>query len=185
MSLSVVVARLLAANETAVLALWARHLAGDLDEATFVVLAAAEIDRANARAVTAADAAVAAVLTAQLRRPVPPVGFPVATGQPRLREAVRTVLADPVDYPQTVDELAESRAVRLGRLARAEPAGAAQNAVHEVMQRQPVQGWRRAVNAGACPLCRRWADGKVRRPTVRMARHIGCSCIQQPIAASS
>lgn len=185
MSLTDMVARLLASNEAAVLALWAHHLADEFDEATFVVLAAAEIDRANARAATVADAAVAAALTAQLRRPVPPVGFPLISGQSRLREAVRTVLTDPVDYPQTAGELAESRAVRLGRLARAEPAGAAQNAVHEVMQRQPVSGWRRSVNSGACPLCRRWADGKLRRPSVRMARHIGCSCIQQPVAAAS
>lgn len=185
MALAEIVARLLASNEQAVVALWGRHLAGEFDEATFVALCAAQIDVANAQAVTAADAAVAAILTAQLGRAVPPAGMTFESGQGRLRDAVRTVLDTPVEFPETAEQLAESRAVRLGRLARAEPAGAAQNAVHETMRRQPVKGWRRSTNREACPLCRKWADGKVRRPMVRMARHIGCSCIQQPIATET
>lgn len=182
MALTDVVARLLATSETAVLALWERHLAGEFGEDEFVTLAAAEIARHDARATTAGDLAVAVAVTAQLGRGVAPVGLPIVDHQSRLRDAVRTVLRADVDYPATAVEAAMSRASRLGRLARAEPASAAQSAVQVAMERQPmVRGWRRKTDSSPCALCRKWADGKVRPTGMRMNRHTGCSCVQQPV----
>lgn len=182
MSLRDVLDRLTAKAEAEVLALWERHQAGAITRSSFVTLAAAAIARSNARGTAVGDLAVAAAVMAQLGRPAAPVGLPVADDQPRLRKAVTSVLDDDPAYPDTADELAASQSLRLARLARAEPANATQDAVGEAMRRHPVKGWTRGLSAKACPLCRSLADGVMRSPDTRMARHAGCSCVQQPVA---
>lgn len=184
MNLRDLILGLSAAAEAEVLALWARYQGGELPEDVFVMAAAAVIDRANARAAVAADVAIAGAVGAQLGRRVLPVGLAVATDQRRLRDAVTTVLRDEIVTATSPEELAASRSARLGRLARAEPAGSAQDAAVTAMRRHPVAGWTRGVSGKACPVCRRWADGKVRPATVRMLRHPGCSCVPQPVVAS-
>lgn len=146
-------------------------------------LIAAVIARANTRAFTLADIALAAQLSMILRRPVPPAGVTrdVERHQRdvlRLVNSVGTLLAA---KPETVADLAESRVVRLSRLARAEPLAASQAGRQEAMADQQVQGWRRVTGPNACPLCREWDDGQVRPTSIRMAHHTGCSCVQEPV----
>lgn len=181
MNLRELILGLAATTEAEVLALWGRYQAGEITEDVFVTATAAMIDRANARATVAADVAIAGAVGAQLGRRVLPTGLAVSSDQSRLRQAVTTVLRDEVVTATTPAELAGSRAARLGRLARAEPAGSAQDAAVTAMRRHPVAGWTRGVSGKACPVCRRWADGKVRPATVPMLRHPGCSCVPQPV----
>ncbi len=182
MTLRDVLSRLTATTEAAIHDLWRKHQDGYLNEEMFTALAAAAIARANARAVTAGDVSVAIALTIQLGRAVAPVGLTPRDESERLGAAIGTVLAADVAYASTVDEQAESKALRLGRLATAEPVSAAQGAMTEAMQRQPVEGWTRGLSRGACPLCQSWADGEVRPAGVEMASHPGCSCVPQPVA---
>jgi hypothetical protein len=166
-------------SERQVVGLWRSHT----DEARFVAVAAALIARHNMRAVAAADLGIAAALAVQLRRPVAPLGLMIGVDDiDRLRGSVRTVLDTEVSSAATAEELFDSRAARLGRLARAEPFTRAQDTFTTAMQRHGVRGWRRVTSAKACPLCLSWADGVVRPATVRMARHTGCSCVAQPVA---
>lgn len=184
MSFRDILARLMASTETAVVALHARLDAGELTEAEFVALAAAVVNRADAKASVVADLSVAAAVMTQTRRPVAPAAVGFVDQQPRLRESIRTLLRTEVEWPDSADDLAASRRVRLGRLARAEPASAAQGAAQQAMEQQPaVRGWRRRLNATPCALCRGWADGKVRPTRIRMNRHTGCSCIQEPVVS--
>lgn len=184
MSLRSNVAGLMVKTEESIVALWAAHVAGDLDQAHFIPRAAAAIARANARATVLADYSLAAALMVQLRKPVRPVGLRIPADQDRLRDSVRTVLTDQVDYVTTPAEQASSIELRLRRLARAEPSRTAQRAMTEAMKQQPVEGWIRGLSANPCELCVSWADGEVRPPWVEMAQHATCACIQEPVAAS-
>ena len=181
MSASAAVDELAASSEAEVLALWARRDGGELAEDQFVILAAASVARHNAQAVALADLVVATSLTSQLARPVPPVGLPLIDHQPRLRDAIRTVIAEGIASVETAREKLDSVAARLSRLARAEPARVAQSAMQQAMRRHPaVAGWTRGLSSKPCPLCRQWADGKIRSADIPMNRHAGCSCVPQP-----
>lgn len=177
---------LTAQSEAAVLALWKRLAADQLTEEQFVTLAAAEVARSNARAVSLADLAVAMSVTVQTGRATAPVGLPIIDHQARLRAALRTVLRDDIASVESAREKAESIAARLGRLARAEPARVAQSAMHQAMGRHPsVGGWVRGLSAKPCGLCRQWADGVVRSNNISMNRHAGCSCVPQPVLSNA
>lgn len=168
-------------SEAAVLALWDSNITED----QFVTLAAAEIARRNARAVTLADLAVALSVTIQSGRPVAPIGLPIIDHQARLRDALRTVIHEDIAYIESASEKLASTAARLGRLARAEPARVAQSAMHQAMGRHPsVGGWVRGLSAKPCGLCRSWADGVVRSNHISMNRHTGCSCVPQPVVST-
>ena len=167
--------------ERVVLRLHERLRQGDLTRPQFEALAAAAIARANARAITAADLAVVAAIAAALGEARPPAGIEVDNDQQRLRDAVRSVLDADVASALTVTEAVESTELRLARVARAEPLSMVQTALVLAMGAQQVSGWRRVTGPDPCPLCRQWADDVVRPPTVRMARHHGCSCMAQPV----
>lgn len=177
-------ARLGTQTEREVRALWARHEAGEIDRATFVTLAAARIARSNRRAVAMADLALATRIAQVMRRPPTTLGLlpdDREVDQPRIAKSVRTVLAEQIVTAGSATELAESRATRLGRLARAETQSTVQDATQRGMAERQLPGWTRETDPDPCPLCTGWADGVVRRPTVRMIRHVGCSCVQQPV----
>ncbi len=166
-------------TEREVLALWDRQRVGTITRYQFVLLAAAVIARANHRAVTVADTALALQLSRMLRKPVAPLGLVTLDDQGRLRKAVGTVLTADVDLGG--EALVASQAARLGRLARAEPLDAGQDAIQTAMQNHKVKGWVRVTDANACPICEEWADGVERPASVRMARHTVCGCAQQPV----
>lgn len=174
---------LAAASEHDVLVLWRRRLAGELSEPAFTRLAALVVARSNLRAVMLADLALTAALMHHLADVVHPLGLQPTDAEidaARLGAAVGTVLAAEIKSVSTAEELVESRRVRLARLARAEPLSTTQDALGRAMTERDVAGWTRETSAKPCPLCTQWADGQIRPPTVRMARHTGCSCVQQP-----
>lgn len=73
---------------------------------------------------------------------------------------------------------------RFRRLARAETADAGHDGYRfEFDTAHPeVTGWRRALNSGACELCRHWAhDGRIWPKDHPMPRHNGCTCVELPI----
>jgi hypothetical protein len=157
--------------------LLAQLQAGDISYQQFVVEAVAAIVQAQARAASIGDVGMAALLTRQLGRLVPPVGLgPTRADPARMRRALRTWW---VAAPVTVG-LWESRQARLGRLAVAETAAQLQDSMQQAMVRQGVRGWVRATDVNPCPLCTELADGKIRPVTVNMARHEGCVCWPQP-----
>ena len=69
-------------------------------------------------------------------------------------------------------------AMRLERLARAEPFEAAQQATTEAMQRHNlVEGWTRQMDANPCQLCKWWwREGRVWPKVHPFQRHKGCNC---------
>ena len=160
---------LAAATEGAVGVLWGRLEDGGITVAEFVEFTAVTVQVANGRAVALADLGLAATLTAQLRRPVPPLGLAAVDDLERLRAAAGTV----------VDLGTPGRARRLGRC---EPLDAASTAYSEGIARSPhVKAWRRQTSGTACPLCSSWAAEGVLPDSARMATHKGCSCVPVPV----
>lgn len=175
--------RLADATAARVLALWAAVEAGGLSEAEFVPLASALIATANAAGVTLADLGLAAEVTRQLRSPASPLGLRpnrVQADQERIAAGLDSVLAEQPVGADTPEALAESRRARLSRFARSEPLLTVATATQVAMQRHDASGWVRQTAGKSCPLCVAWDDGVVRPTTVRMARHPGCDCLQQP-----
>jgi len=114
---------------------------------------------------------LAAEMMRLTRRRFRPLGLrpePMQVDRARLGGALGQILAD--DNP----------AERLVRLARAEPLATVADASHKALRERRV-GWTRRVDADPCPLCASWADGKVRAATARMARHVGCACMAEPV----
>lgn len=175
--------RLAGSSESAVLALWSRYEAGQLDDEQFRAVAGAIIAAHNARATTLADLALAAVLSAELGRLVVPLGLLPTDDRPRLREALGTLLgrARGLELPgaAAADRSAAETAM-VGRIARSEPLDAAQVTFQRGMQRRRVPGWTRGVGPKPCSLCSSLANGAVLSPSTPMARHKGCSCYQIP-----
>lgn len=174
------------ADDTAsrVVALWAVVEAGGLSEAEFSPLAAALIATANAAGVTLADLGLTAEVTRQLRAPASPLGLlpdRVQTDQARIVAGLDSVIAEQPIGADTPDALAESRRARLARFARSEPLITVATAVQAGMRARGAAGWTRQTAGKSCELCTGWADGMVRSPSVQMARHNGCDCIQSPI----
>lgn len=171
-------------TEQRVLGLWERQTSGAISRDQFVAAAAAQVAAGNARATSLADVALAVAIADQLGAPLSPLGLlpdPTHVDQPRLRDAVRAVLAADIATATTREELAASQAARLARIARDEVPGTASAAMTAAMRERGVPGWTRVLSADACPLCEGWADGTVRPPTVEMARHTACACVQQPV----
>lgn len=153
--------------EARVQGLWRRHTAGTIDRAEFTAFAAALIAGGNARSAALADLGVAATLSGSPG----PVGIdPFALDEARLTQAVSTAVSD-----DTVDI-----AARLGLLARSEALNTAQDATTSALKAHDAS-WRRVTDSEPCALCSRWADGKARPWSVRMARHTGCACLQQAV----
>lgn len=152
----------------------------------FDTLAAALVVRANVRAAQLADLALVAEYRRQLRQAVAPLGLApdeLQIDEDRILAALTATLDDdPIDLTDDA-ELAASRRARLTQVARAEPLVTVSTAMHAAMSERKVPGWVRLPDSNPCPACSRWADGVVRPSTVRMARHRGCACIQQPVLA--
>lgn len=176
--------RLADGTAAALAALWGEHLAGDLTVTQFQTLGAQVVADGNATAVRLVDLGVTAEVARQTRRTVRPLGLrptAVQIDRARLRTALDRIIAAEIDSAVTVDEVAASRAARVTRFGRDEALLTVASATHvAVLARQP-SGWVRVTDPDPCVLCAGWADGKVRAPTVRMARHRGCACIAQPI----
>lgn len=153
--------------------LWARVKAGEIDVVRFRVLAAAVIARANAQGVTLADLGLVAEVARQTRRAVRPLGLtdPVATDQERIDRVITTAITATDSSPVE----------QLDRVARSEPLLTVANTVQAGMVAHGAGGWTRMLTGTSCPLCTRWADGVVRSSQIRMARHVGCDCIQAPV----
>lgn len=180
--------RLSGQAEDAVLSLWRRREAGQLDDEQFRALAAAVIAAHNARAVTLADLALAAVLSAELGRLVVPLGLLPTDDRPRLREALGTLLgrAGALELPgAAAAERSAAATAMVGRIARSEPLDAAQVTFQRGMQRRRVPGWTRGTGPKPCQLCSSLANGAVLSPSTPMARHKGCSCFQIPVERTS
>lgn len=183
-------------TERAALAIYNRYLRGELSDDDAALLIAAAVNRANAAAVSLADAWLTVQVEEQLGEPVPTVGVLPVDDSERLVKAVNTVLSEPASPEPTQDEttaesiepaqgsptlrtLRDDQAeARLARLARCEPLEAAQQATHEAMQKQPlVEGWVRHMDADPCQLCRWWwREGRVWPKAHRMPTHKGCNC---------
>ena len=136
------------------------------------------VGAANATAATAAVLslmqAVADALAVPVRMPATPVP-PSAhhTDLDRLRAAAATVLMLSQNDP----------AGRLRRLALAETADSAADAYSRALTSDDrVVGWTRALDSGACQLCRWWwREGRVWPRNHPMPRHKGDLCAQKPV----
>jgi hypothetical protein len=168
--------------ERRITGLWQLHLRGQLTRAEFRAIAAASVAEANTAGVGLADIGVAAEATRALRQPVGPLGLSptaVQVDQSRIAGDIDRIVDDrPVTVP--ADQLSESRNERLRRLARSEPLLTVAASVQTAMSGQGADGWTRRLDNDPCPACVGWADGVVRPVGTRMARHLGCACIQQP-----
>lgn len=180
-----VVERLSHDTATKVTGLWDAKRAGALDEPGFVRRSAHVVNRANARATATADQAVAADLRRQTGQPIRPAGIRPINDQGRLETAIRKVIGGKPGDTDDPDVIHQSRRSRLGRLARNEPATAAQNTTQRALEHHQgiLHGWVRMLGGSdSCPLCTKWADGKVRSTRVPMNRHHNCRCMQRPVA---
>lgn len=146
---------------------------GRISQSRFEAGFAAAISRSKVEATAFGDVAMAVMLG------VSPLGIPANVGdQSRWVRASRTLL----DFePDTVEDLSVSRQKRFSRVARAETATQVQDTMQVSMRANGVERWTRATDPEPCPLCTELADGVARPVTVRMARHEGCVCRQQPV----
>ena len=173
-------ARLSASTQRDVGVLWTRHTLGNVSRAQFVALAAARIAAADRRAATLADVALAAQVMAALGEPVAPLGLTAENAdQARLAGALGVVIDAPVAAEGEALDL--SVRSRVQRLAGNEPLLTAAAAMREGMTLRidVVSGWQRSTSPGACELCSGWSHGGPFPPQAPMARHPGCTCVQQ------
>jgi hypothetical protein len=148
----------------------------------FLRLASLVVARANAAGVVLADLGVTAEAVRQLRRTLPPLGLrpdPVQLDQARIQLALTRIIGADIDTADTPAELAASRRARVSRFGADEAHLTLATATQRALIARQA-GWIREVDADPCPICIDLADGVVRPPTVRMARHRGCACIQAP-----
>lgn len=171
-------------TEAEIQALGRLYRMGRIPRSVFVSAAAAAIARARALGASLADLSVAVNLSRQLGSAVSPLGIGLGDEVGRLMASVETVLGQEIAYATTFEELTESQLLRLGRLSRDATAEAVVIAAGLAMRGHGAGGWVRRTGARPCPLCTRWADGRVRPPSMEMIRHTGCNCVQQVIAAA-
>lgn len=162
---------------------WVAFQEGRITEVMFVSIAAGVMARANARGVALADLAITVEASRQLRRLLPALGLaPTAlqVDQGRLARSVRRVIDHVADAAENEAERAESRRVRVVRLASDEALLTVATTNKVAMERRDAKGWTRQTDGSPCPLCADWADGVVRPVGTTMARHKGCACAQSP-----
>lgn len=161
--------RLAGTTETAVAGMYERLDSGDLGAVQFTELTTVTVARSNRRAVALADVALAATISVQLGRVIPPLGLDPPDDTDRLRKAAAAIAVTG----------SLGTAARLGR---AEPLETAARAYSEGIRRSPhVTGWERQTSGNACPLCEEWATFGVLPDTTEMLTHKGCSCIPVPV----
>ena len=149
--------------------------AGKLTADQFVQVAALVVSRANARAVTLADMALAAALSVELGVAHPAAGVMPVADQERLRDGLRTLVAAHAAGDDVV--------ARVERFAAAEPMAAAQRGWRDAMAEfDAVEGWVRQLDGDACELCQKWAGSdEVFPKTMTMNHHTGCQCTPKPV----
>lgn len=149
---------------------------GRMSRQRFQYAIAAAVSTSKVEATAFGDVAMAVALGTA------PLGIPSNVRDPsRWARAAGTLL----DFePDTVDDLFASRQLRFARLARAETASQVQDTMQVSMQANGVEKWVRRTEPEPCPLCTELADGVPRPTTVRMARHEGCVCHQDPVPQS-
>lgn len=163
--------------------LWAMADAGEISPSEFRRLAAIAVASANAQGVTLADLGITAELIRQRRSAARPLGLrPTATqlDQRRIVRDIDRILETNPAIADTPELLAESRRGRLASWAASEPLLTVATTVGVAMVARGAKGWTRQLVGDNCPKCIDWADGVVRAPGTRMARHPGCDCIQAP-----
>lgn len=171
-------------SEREVLAAWGRRESGSISEDEFITAAANIISRQNRRAVALADMAMARQISRELRRSVSPLGDEGGSDsedseeqQDRLAGALRTVISASVSSIAD-DDMSESVARRLARVARSEPLARGQDMIQRALRTWGM-GWTRATGPDPCEMCQGLADGTVLPADADMVRHTGCSCMQQ------
>lgn len=192
---------LAAATAAQMLALYAALQAGGMGSGDATAAMAAVVNVANAAATTLADLFVTAQIEVAAGQPAPPTGIAPADDSERLAKAVATILDELDD--DTADEPAEdtddgedstdatdpveTAAMRLERLARAEPLDTGQSVTVEIINRLPrVEGWTRVLDADPCERCQRWAeDGRVFPKDAHFKRHLNCNCQQEIVMTTT
>jgi hypothetical protein len=162
---------LAAATEAGAVALYDRHVSGEISRDLTVATMASRIAKANAKAVALADLSLAATLMLRTREPVPTLGIGRNPDDPaRLLKAVTTVL-----------ELESVE--RVARLARSEPLMAAGRAYSVAIEKSDrVVGYRRGLSPDPCELCMwLWKEGYVYPADQPMHQHPGCTCVPIPV----
>lgn len=153
--------------------MWEATEAGGLDPETFRVLVPAVVARANSKAVALADLGLTAETSRYFRRPIQPLGL-----QPTKTQVDQTRIARDVERIFNTGGSATEKFYRLGR---SETLLTVAAAMQVGLVLRGVKGWTRQLIGTSCDLCVGWADGVVRRPTTRMARHLGCDCLPNPV----
>lgn len=152
----------------------ARRIANrrNISKAERAIRLAALINTSNARAVALGEAFTIRQLEDVTGKPVAATGVLPADDSERLLDAARKIMSDKTPLE------------RVERLARGEAASAAQSAATDALSSQKpprggFTGWRRQLDANACPRCRRWAGkgGRVFPADHRFARHPNCLCV--------
>lgn len=156
-------------------------------DVAFLGVGAAVVARAASRATAAADLSLATVLAEPGRPPVPLGLLPADDVATHARSGLVTLLdtlpGDPLadDDGAAAAERRQPITARAVRLARNESLTAGADAYTEGMTLRAVPGWVRVTGPTPCPLCAGLAAGdEVLPPQARMARHVGCSCVQRP-----
>lgn len=188
---------LAASTAASVLELYSAMLAGGMTPTAASEAMAAVVNVANAAATTLADLFVTAQIEVAVGQPAPPTGIAPTDEGPRLVKAVETILDDLDDEVEDTDDPTEgtesaethpveTAAIRLERLARAEPLESGHVAVEVVIERLPqAEGWTRVLDADPCERCQRWAeDGRVFPKDHHFKRHLNCNCQQQIVLSN-
>lgn len=163
----------------------------DRSFAVWLGRATALLGTAKAQIVRLSDGYVAAYVTSELARAVPPVGIDPApyatlavTGRPlatALAPALFTVKARLAGgaEPELASKSGQARAVR----ATVEEAqAAADDSLDEAFDGQSaVRGWRRVTSVRACGACLAMASGDVEPSGTPMDRHVNCGCTKEPV----
>ena len=190
---------LAAATAAQMLALYAALQAGGLTPTAASEAMAAVVNVANAAATTLADLFVTAQIEVAAGEPTPPTGIAPADDSERLGKAVTTILDDlddaadePAEDTEDEEDSADTdpvdtAAMRLERLARAEPLDTGQAVTVEIINRLPrVEGWKRVLDADPCERCQRWAeDGRVFPKDAHFKRHLNCNCQQEIVMTTT
>ena len=148
--------------------------AGKLSQPEYEAVLLVVILGAKAQGVRLADLGLSAELSRLWARIVPPLGLALPDDAEQItREAIEDTLGG--------DAYAVNAAAALAVLGRSQTLAAAQDAEAEGMVAHKPDGWTRALNGGACELCRDLA-GAVLPAEVPMYHHKGCGCSARPVS---
>jgi hypothetical protein len=159
--------RVAAHTEAAAVALWGRHEDGSLSLPEFITAATILVEAAREKAGALAAVALAARLSELTGNVVDPVAVGVSAAEVRTAVAVAAADAAPTQA--------------IGVVVRDQTFSAGREVFAEGLKVQRVPGWRRAVNATACKVCRDLAGSTFIPMSVPIWHHKGCGCHQDPV----